>query len=170
MCSLTHVQVTAPWTVACQAPLYMEFSRQEYWSRVPFPSPGDLPNPRIELESLVPPALQEIVYHCTTWKGLLTERKKTKLQNCSSLFLTTKFINLIKFSLILASLSHRQNYFPTNTPQLFIFILWKANEIMSVFFKFSCSSMAMSKSYPKPVLIKKLFLFSWKWNILAKAS
>ena len=34
----------APWTVACQAPLSMEFSRQENWSRLLFPSPGDLPN------------------------------------------------------------------------------------------------------------------------------
>ena len=33
-----------PWTVARQAPLSMEFSRQEYWSGLPFPSPGDLPN------------------------------------------------------------------------------------------------------------------------------
>ena len=37
-----------PWTVAHQAPPPMGFSRQEYWSRLPFPSPGDLPNPRIE--------------------------------------------------------------------------------------------------------------------------
>ena len=37
-----------PWTVARQAPLSMEFSRQEYWSGVPFPSPGDLSNPGIE--------------------------------------------------------------------------------------------------------------------------
>ena len=36
------------WTVACQAPLSMGFSRQEYWSRLPFPSPGDLPDPGIE--------------------------------------------------------------------------------------------------------------------------
>ena len=41
----------APWTVACQAPLSMEFSRQEYWSGLPFPSPGDLPNPEFELGS-----------------------------------------------------------------------------------------------------------------------
>ena len=34
-----------PWTVACQAPLFMGFARQEYWSGVPFPSPGDLPDP-----------------------------------------------------------------------------------------------------------------------------
>ena len=37
-----------PWTVASQAPLSMEFSRQEYWSGLPFSSPGDLPNPGIE--------------------------------------------------------------------------------------------------------------------------
>ena len=36
------------WTVAYQAPLSMEFSRQEYWSGLPFPSPGDLPNPGLE--------------------------------------------------------------------------------------------------------------------------
>ena len=37
-----------PWTVAYQAPPSMGFSRQEYWSGVPFPSPGDLPNPGME--------------------------------------------------------------------------------------------------------------------------
>jgi len=37
-----------PWTVACKAPLSMEFSRQNYWSGLPFPSPGDLPDPGIE--------------------------------------------------------------------------------------------------------------------------
>ena len=47
-----------PMTVAHQAPLSMEFSRQEYWSGLPFPSPGDLPNPGIEPESPASPALQ----------------------------------------------------------------------------------------------------------------
>ena len=37
-----------PWTIACQAPLSMEFSRQEYWGGLPFPTPGNLPDPRIE--------------------------------------------------------------------------------------------------------------------------
>ena len=37
-----------PWTVVCQVPLSMEFSRQEYWSGLPFPSPGDLPDPGME--------------------------------------------------------------------------------------------------------------------------
>ena len=40
-----------PWTVARQAPLSMGFSTQEYWSGLPFPSPGDLPDPGIERKS-----------------------------------------------------------------------------------------------------------------------
>ena len=44
-----------PWTVTCQAPLSMEFSRQEYWSGLPFPPSGDLPDPEIKPKS---PALQ----------------------------------------------------------------------------------------------------------------
>ena len=48
MKSLSCVQLFAtPRTVACQAPLSMEFSRQEYWNGLPFPSPGDLPNPSL---------------------------------------------------------------------------------------------------------------------------
>ena len=54
--SLSRVRLFAtPWTVAYQAPRSMGFSRQEYWSGLPFPSPGDLPNPGIEPGS---PALQ----------------------------------------------------------------------------------------------------------------
>jgi len=54
--SFSRVQIfVIPWTVALQAPLFMEFSRQEYWSGLPFPSPGDLPDPGIESMS---PALQ----------------------------------------------------------------------------------------------------------------
>ena len=48
-----------PWTVACQAPLSMGFSRQKYWRGLPYPSPGDLPNPGIEPASLKYPALAE---------------------------------------------------------------------------------------------------------------
>ena len=47
--------IELPWTLAYQAPLSMEFSKQEYWSELPIPSPGDLPNPRIEPGS---PALE----------------------------------------------------------------------------------------------------------------
>ena len=46
-----------PWTVARQAPLSMGFARQEYWSGLPFPPPGDLSDPGIVPASLVSPAL-----------------------------------------------------------------------------------------------------------------
>ena len=46
---LSRVQLFAnPWTVASQAPLSLEFSRQEYWNELPFPSPGDLSDPGIK--------------------------------------------------------------------------------------------------------------------------
>ena len=49
MKSLSHVRLfSTPWTVAHQAPLSMGFSRQEYWSGLPFPSPGNLPDPGID--------------------------------------------------------------------------------------------------------------------------
>ena len=47
----------APWTVAHQVPLSMEFFMQEYWNGLPFPPPGDLPNPGIETASPVSPAV-----------------------------------------------------------------------------------------------------------------
>ena len=51
---LSHVQLfVTPWTVACQAPLSMEFSRQEYWSGLPCPLPRDLPDPGVEPTSLM---------------------------------------------------------------------------------------------------------------------
>ena len=56
--SLRHIRLFAtPLTVAHQAPLSMEFSRQEYWNGLPFPTPGDLPDPGIELEPPASPTL-----------------------------------------------------------------------------------------------------------------
>ena len=58
MLMLSHVSLCAtPWTITHQAPLSMGFSRQEYWSQVPFPSLGDLPNLGMEPESPASPAL-----------------------------------------------------------------------------------------------------------------
>ena len=49
MKSFSHVRFfVTPWTVACQDPPSMGLSRQEYWSGLPFPSPGDLPDPKID--------------------------------------------------------------------------------------------------------------------------
>ena len=59
MHTVTSVLSNSPtlWTVACQAPLSMGFSRQEYWRELPFPSPGDLPSPRTDPVSPEAPAL-----------------------------------------------------------------------------------------------------------------
>ena len=48
MCSVTSNSLMTPWTIACQAPLSMVFPRPEYWSGLPFPPPGDLPNLGVE--------------------------------------------------------------------------------------------------------------------------
>ena len=82
--SLRRVQLLAtPWTaahVAYKAPLSMEFSRQEYWSGLPFPSPRDLPNSEIKPES---PALQADALpsepprpHFNPWVGNIPWRRK----------------------------------------------------------------------------------------------
>ena len=56
--SLIHAQQFAtPWPVARQAPLSIKFSKKEYWSGLPFPSPGDLPDPEMEPPSPVSPTL-----------------------------------------------------------------------------------------------------------------
>ena len=58
VCVLSHVRLCAsPWTVARRAPLSVGFPRQEHWSGLPFPSPGESSRPGTELESPVPPAL-----------------------------------------------------------------------------------------------------------------
>ena len=63
---LSRVQLFVTlWTVAHQALMSMGFSRQEYWSGLPFPSSGDLPDPGITPASPSSPALQWILYRCT---------------------------------------------------------------------------------------------------------
>ena len=60
-----------PWTVAHQAPLSMGFSRQEHWSGLPCPAPGDLLDPEIEPMTLMPPALSGRFFTTrATWEAL----------------------------------------------------------------------------------------------------
>ena len=68
------------WTAACQAPLPMGFSRQEYWSGLPCPPPGDLPDPGIEPSSLEASALAGGYFTIVTWEApqLLTSEKYPK--------------------------------------------------------------------------------------------
>ena len=58
------------WTVALQAALSMAFFRQEYWSGLPLPTPGNLPNPRTEPVSCISCIGRQILYHCATWEAL----------------------------------------------------------------------------------------------------
>ena len=71
-----------PLTVAHQAPLYMEFPRQEYWSGLPFPTPGDLPNPGIKLVLLASPALAGGFFTTSATWGLnnFSERSETRMR------------------------------------------------------------------------------------------
>ena len=69
MCDQSRLTLTAVWTVARQAPLPREVSRQEYWSGMPFPTAGDLPNPGIEPISFVSPAFVGRLYTSTTWEA-----------------------------------------------------------------------------------------------------
>ena len=68
---LSPVQLLGtPWTAALQVPLSMGFSRQEHWSMLPFPSPGDLSNPGIEPTSFMYPALAGRFFTTsTTWEA-----------------------------------------------------------------------------------------------------
>ena len=78
--SLSRVRLFAtPWTLAYQAPPSMGFSRQEYWSGLPFPSPGDLPNPGIKPRSLtlqadaLPSEPQEFAHRSTKTFSSVTQ-------------------------------------------------------------------------------------------------
>ena len=57
LCSVVSNSFATPWTIACQTPLFMGFSQQEYWSGLSFPSAGDHPHAGIKPKSLASPAL-----------------------------------------------------------------------------------------------------------------
>ena len=78
----------SPWTVAHQAPLSMGFSRQEYWSGLPFPPPRDLPDPGIRLFMIGRWMGRRILYHWATRRALELSHACTRvklLQPCSTL-------------------------------------------------------------------------------------
>jgi len=70
VCMLSRFSCVQLFAVALQAPLSMGFSRQEYWSGLPFPSPGDLPKPRIKPVVLKSPALADVFFTTNaTWEA-----------------------------------------------------------------------------------------------------
>ena len=84
----SHVWLFATlWTVACQAPLSLGFSRQEYWSGLPCPPPGDLPEPGIEPTSLMSPELAGRFFTTSaTWKVLIMLQIKSESSTCLKCF------------------------------------------------------------------------------------
>ena len=86
---LSHVLLFAtPWTVAHQAPLSMGFFRQEYWSGLPCPPPGELPNPGIQRASLMSPELADGFFTTsTTWEASLISQVLQPIQASESFIL-----------------------------------------------------------------------------------
>ena len=111
--------------VVAQAPLSMEFSRQEYWSGLPFPSAGDLPDPAIEPGS---PALQVDPLLSEPPEGLQGSMKLFK-KNSSSTWPSTSFISVSP--LVLYMIKRKIIYFQT-----FVFCL--SCEFFSVLFSTIC--------------------------------
>ena len=91
LCLLSGVHVfVTPWTVAHQTPLSMEFFRHEYWSGLPLPPPGDLPNTRIEFTSSVALELAGGFFTtCATWEAynviLFSHKKEQSNATCSNM-------------------------------------------------------------------------------------
>ena len=87
-----------PWTVTCQDPLSMGLPRQKYWSELPFPSPGDLPDPGIEPASL---ALESIFFTTEPPGNNLSIAFLLSISFCfmyfKALFLVTSFLSLFFF-------------------------------------------------------------------------
>ena len=91
--SLSRVRLfVTPWAVAHQGPLSMGFSRQEYWSGLPFPSPGDLPHPGIDPMSLMSPALTgEFFTISATWEAQMENTKYPIHCRFPKMFITRTF-------------------------------------------------------------------------------
>ena len=80
ICSIAQwcPSLCSPWTVSCQAPMSIDFSRQVYWSGLPFPPAGNLPKPGIEAASFVSPALAGRYFTVSaTWEAHVVQKVST---------------------------------------------------------------------------------------------
>ena len=92
-----------PWPITHQVPLAMEFSRQEYQSRVPSPTLGDFPDPGTEPTSCISYISWQIIYHCATWEALCSSNSNLiKDKSMCGYFINT---NLMKEILLSVSIS-----------------------------------------------------------------
>ena len=110
--ALSHDQLFATlWTVACQAPLSMGFSRQEYWSGLLCPPPGDLPDPGIESMSVRSPALVG---------GLFTISTPWEVHPVTFFPLTSSFCPLILINMSYLFVSHNSAHISHH----FVSLIW----------------------------------------------
>ena len=90
VCSFVSNSLPTPWTVACQTPLSVELSRQEYWSKLPFPTPGYLPYLRIEPASIAPSALAGVLFTreapITLCRPIMSESLRSGFQSLKLFF------------------------------------------------------------------------------------
>ena len=108
LCSVVSDSAT-PWTVAFQASLSMELSRQEYWSVLPFSTKGDLPNPGIKLASLAYPTLAGRFFTtCATWEAWICLTKLTYSQDILTCVLMAPLTDALEYLLLIqiTSLAH----------------------------------------------------------------
>ena len=121
-CVLSHLcrvwHFATPWTIACQAPLSVGFSRQEYWSGLPCSPPGDLPDPGVEPVSPASPALQ---VNSLTTEPLEKPKSGSQLKSPPLVITNIQFPNN---PLILNAFSRKQGggqscFLPENTVLIF---------------------------------------------------
>ena len=105
---LSSVQLfVTPWTVACQAPLSMGFSRQDYWSELPRPPLGDLPNPGIKFTSLALQAREAELQIGIRWSQRRRDRIHILALPLSNSVTLGKWLGLLSLS----SLSYKMRHF-----------------------------------------------------------
>ena len=132
-CVLSHSfgseSFVTPWTVAHQAPLPMGFSKQEYWSGLPSPSPGDLPDPEIEPTYLTSPVLAGRFFTAVQLTDSLTPNRCYLCLLYSSQLLKISYILFIYFFSLLAFLSRRLESTHVNPKSMGIFKVFEQHMV-----------------------------------------
>ena len=185
VCVLSHVWLfVTPWTVACQALLSVECSRQEYWSGLPYPTPRNLPNPGIQPGSLASPALAG---------GFFTTKGKELVLKIPSVFEDLSNTSIASFSSVQFSRSvvsdslrphesqHARPPCPAPTPEVHSdsrpSSQWCHPAISPSVVPFSScpKSLSASESFPMSQLftwggqstgVSALALLSWKYELV----
>ena len=141
-----------PWTVACQSPLSMGFSRQEYWSGLPFPFPGDLPYPGIEPGS---PALKA---DSTIWATKKVVHSSKYQHQIPSAFMAMPFhtvcLQEVDVNILIGCCWHSNSLFTC-----FPAVLWKRS------WQKECDGQSSFLTVPRsPPLQFKMALFRYKMH------